>query len=290
MTLLNKTIYTLTLLFLLLIPAKLFSNDNIRDRTEFTSFLFENGYYREAVPGYLHLFYSSGSKKEKAHYAHLAGKCYLENGDLKEAEYLFRSFLKNDLISDVLDESFYFDFSRTLYFQKKFHEVPYEMEDTDFFKNSNQLKEITAWSYINTRNWDKADFLFNEISETEKSSRISEVNTLLKNRPDFTEKSPTTAAILSALLPGAGHAYSDNWNSAIGAFTVNLIFGSLTAFSIYKEEWVYAAAFGIMEAGWYSGNIASAYQEAEIYNRNEENKFKLKLSASFPVDFQIKSR
>jgi hypothetical protein len=71
---------------------------------------------------------------------------------------------------------------------------------------------------------------------------------------------------------------------------MNLIFGSLTAYSVYKEEWLYAAFFGIIEAGWYTGNIASAYQEAEIYNRNEENKFKLQLSASFPVEFQIKSR
>jgi hypothetical protein len=274
----------------MLLPLELFSDSNSQDRKEFTSFLFDSGYYREAVPGYLHLYYSSESKQEKARFAHMAGKCYLENGDLKEAEYLFRSFLKDDLISDALDESFYIDFSRSLYFQKKFHEVPYELEDTDFFKDSIQLKELAAWSYINTGSWDKADTLFNEIDTSGNNQRITGIKYLLKNRPDFDQKSPVTAAILSALLPGAGHAYSDNWSSAIGAFTVNLIFGSLTAYSVCKKEWAYAAVFGVMEAGWYTGNIASAYQEAEIYNRNGENRFKLKLSASFPVDFQIKSR
>ena len=58
-------------------------------------------------------------------------------------------------------------------------------------------------------------------------------------------------------------------------------------YSVYKEQWVYAAVFGVMETGWYFGNIVSGYQEAEIYNQNEENKFKLKLSLSFPVEFKI---
>ena len=126
----------MTLSIIMLFPLNLFSAINNKSEHDYTSYLFENGFYREAVPGFLHLYYSSDTKQDKAHYAHMAGKCYLENGDLQEAEYLFKTFLKNDFIVDTLDESFYIDFSRSLYFQKKFHEIPYELENTDCFSKS----------------------------------------------------------------------------------------------------------------------------------------------------------
>ncbi len=290
MTRLNNFLGTIVISLCILIPSQLYSTTNRNTETDFAIFLFTNGYYREAVNSYMYLYYSSESKQDKAKFAYMAGKCYLENGDLPEAETLFRSFLNDDTISSEFGESFYIDFSRALYFQKKFHEVPYELEQTNDYVNSNQLKEIAAWSYVNTGNWEKADLLFSEINVQGNNQRISDIKVLLKNRPDFNDKSPSIAAILSALFPGAGHAYADNWTSAFGAFSVNLVFGSLTAYSIHKEKWVYAAVFGVMEAGWYTGNIVSAYQEAEIYNKNEENKFKLKLSASFPIEFSIKNR
>lgn len=289
----NKILFTIFIIIIFISvvqPLPIHSNSNIDNEKDFAAFLFRNGYYKEAVSVYLYLYYSSESTKNKAHYAYMAGKCYLENGDLKEAEYLFRSFLNNDKITKEFEESFYIDFSRSLYFQKKFHEVPYEIEQTFFYTGSFQLKEIAAWSYINTGNWDKASLLFDEIVASTDNQRIAEIALQLKKRPDFNEKSPLTAAIMSALLPGAGHAYADNWASAFGAFTVNLIFGSLTAYSVYKKRWIYATVFGVMEVGWYTGNIASAYQEAEIYNKSEENKFKLKLSANFPIEFKISNR
>ena len=91
-----------------------------------------------------------------------------------------------------------------------------------------------------------------------------------------------TAGFLSAVFPGAGHLYAGNITNAIGAFMLNAIFGSLTAYSIHKKQWGYAAFFGAMEVGWYTGNIASAYQEAKYSNTKRDNERKMSLSAQFP--------
>jgi hypothetical protein len=48
---------------------------------------------------------------------------------------------------------------------------------------------------------------------------------MLNDRPDLRKKSPAGAAIMSALLPGAGHAYAGNWSNAWGAFFLNAVFG-----------------------------------------------------------------
>jgi hypothetical protein len=79
-------------------------------------------------------------------------------------------------------------------------------------------------------------------------------------------RSPRKAALLSALLPGAGQLYAGRKRDALVAFLLNglFIFGAVESFRAGNE------GTGILllgvESGWYAGNIASAASSARRTN------------------------
>lgn len=89
---------------------------------------------------------------------------------------------------------------------------------------------------------------------------------------DEQKKSPSKAAALNAILPGAGYLYVGQRQTAVTAFLVN---GLFIASSVYFFKHGPIAA-GIIttsfEAGWYFGGIYGAANEAKFYNeRTYEN-------------------
>jgi hypothetical protein len=81
------------------------------------------------------------------------------------------------------------------------------------------------------------------------------------------EKSPWMAGVLAAILPGAGHAYTDRWRDAGLVFSVNSAFTAATLEAIRKENHALAGGMALAELLWYSGNIFSAVGSAHKYNR-----------------------
>ncbi len=86
-------------------------------------------------------------------------------------------------------------------------------------------------------------------------------------------KIPATAGILAAVLPGAGHLYSERYRDAAIAFVLNaaFIWGMVEAFE--HENYVVGGILTFFELGWYSGNIYSAVSGAHKYNRNKKKEY-----------------
>ena len=284
MTLFRK--FFITLIFII-IPAFLMANESLKEKEKYADYLYNNAYYKEAVRENLYLHYKSENKPQKDYYLYRIARCYLEDGQFQKAEIKFRKLSESDTNPYYATGNLYINYVRSIFFQKKFHEAAFEAENSPVYETTPKLRELAGWSYINRNNWHQAAGIFTNLSK-DNNERYIKMAELLNNPPDFRQKNPLAAAIMSAFIPGAGHAYCGNWATAVGAFTTNLVFGGLTAYSIVKKEWVYAAVFGFMETGWYSGNIVSAYQEANLMNRKVENDFKVRLSAQFPVEFTIK--
>ena len=80
------------------------------------------------------------------------------------------------------------------------------------------------------------------------------------------KKHPETAAMLNALLPGAGYAYVREYQTAATALLFNGLFIVATCqfFSVHQP----AAGFiaGGFEGGWYVGGIVGAHMAATTYN------------------------
>ena len=87
------------------------------------------------------------------------------------------------------------------------------------------------------------------------------------------QKSPVTAGVLAAVLPGAGHLYDERYRDAGIAFALNaaFIWGMVEAFE--HKNYVVGGILTFFELGWYSGNIYSAVSGAHKYNRNKKKEY-----------------
>jgi len=96
-------------------------------------------------------------------------------------------------------------------------------------------------------------------------------------------KSPATAGLLAAVLPGAGHLYAERPRDALVAFLLNgaFIWGAAELF--HHDNYVAGGIFAFFELGWYSGNIYSAVSSVHKYNRNKESDFIQKLKDNFSL-------
>ncbi len=284
-----KTITSIAILIGILLVTPLTAADRDED---YARYLFQSGHFDEAARQYLFLRYRASKTAERSvenRYIYWMARSRLEAGDPKNAEAEFRRLLKAGPVSAIAPDEVFTQYLRTLYFQRKFNETAFDAESSSHYGRSSRVVEIAGWSHINAGNWEAASSAFAALSSPGAfelsgydGERLREIAGMLNDRPEFRKKSPTVAAIMSALLPGAGHAYAGNWSNAFGAFMLNAIFGGLTAYSIHERDWGYAALFGVLEAGWYAGNITSAWQEAVLYNRRTENDFKASLSVRFP--------
>ncbi len=282
-----RTLFGIILGLFLAVP--LFAADGDED---YARYLFQNGHYDEAARQYLFLRYKAAKKADRPvenRYIYWMARSRLEAGSPETAESEFRRLLEAGPVSAVAPDEVFAHYLRSLYFQRKFNETAFEAENSPYHRRSARIAEIAGWSHINAGNWEAASAAFGaltspgtfELNATD-GERLRELAGMVNGRPDFRKKSPAAAAILSALLPGSGHAYAGNWSNAFGALLLNAIFGGLTAYSIHERSWGYAAFFGVLEAGWYAGNITSAWQEAILFNKRTENDFRATLSVRFP--------
>lgn len=90
---------------------------------------------------------------------------------------------------------------------------------------------------------------------------------------DLPRKSPETAGMLAAVLPGAGHLYTDRPGDALVSFLLNgaFIWGAVELFRNGNN--VAGGIVAFFELGWYSGNIYSAVSSAHKYNQRVRNEF-----------------
>lgn len=94
-------------------------------------------------------------------------------------------------------------------------------------------------------------------------------------------KSPQLAGTLSALLPGAGQLYTERPRQAGIAFALNTVFiyGAVEAWD--NDNHALAALLGLVELGWYGGNIYNAMNNAHQFNRRTQHNFLDRLEQRF---------
>ncbi len=80
------------------------------------------------------------------------------------------------------------------------------------------------------------------------------------------EKSPVTAAILSAIIPGAGKFYTHKYADGIWAFIASVGFAYLSYDNFHAKHYFRGWLFGGLAAGFYAGNVYGAAASAQIYN------------------------
>lgn len=131
-----------------------------------------------------------------------------------------------------------------------------------------------ALVFMDMEDWGRAKETFDEISSGSNLRDSAEIfSTGLENINNVPHKSPSVAGTLAAILPGAGHLYTERPRDALVAFLLNgaFIWGAVELFDDGNN--IAGGILTFFEVGWYTGNIYSAVSSAHKFNDRTKRDF-----------------
>jgi TM2 domain-containing membrane protein YozV len=184
------------------------------------------------------------------------GKSYSIIGNTHKALNYFSSIQSNSsLLKNAVLES-----ARIFYLAEDFNSL--DKLVNDIHPSSVELKKLLIAFYLKTNLLDKVNndlFLFDD-------DDMIILNSFYERRKNPAYKSETVAGILSAIIPGSGKIYTENFGDGITAFILTGIFSYL-AYDNFKHSHQFRAyLFSGLAAGFYLGNIYGSVASAQIFN------------------------
>jgi tetratricopeptide (TPR) repeat protein len=121
-----------------------------------------------------------------------------------------------------------------------------------------------ARTYLREEKWKEAAEEFRKIDKHSKLYPKSDSMAQGLDRiSEVPHKSPAAAGVMSAMLPGAGQAYSEEYGRAAISFLLNGLFIWGMVESFRHDHYVVGGILTVFELGWYSANILNAVNSAE---------------------------
>lgn len=265
-------------LFILIIPLNIFSQQNSyinspENIKKFADFLFCSKDYLRSVFEYEK--YLKTNSNDTVEFK--IGLAYSKMGKFQETHKIF-SNIKFD--SEFYDKS-RLENLRSIFLLGNFHNfrtayLTSTFKDQDYFLRA---KKLFYFSYF-----------FQDKDLPDKNNSLKIFNGKEKKAVlDFYErekkspfKKPVLAAIISAIIPGSGKIYTEEYGDGITAFLATGLFTYLTVLNFNANHnfraWIFAGA----AAFFYTGNIYGSAASAQIYNAgikfNFENDLKVYLN------------
>jgi TolA-binding protein len=250
--------------------------DPQKSQYDFAESLFRDKDYERAITEYKRciFLFPEGTFSERA--ALMIGHSYFKLERWSKAVSSFGEFIEKYQESPNIAEAYYFKGAgeRRL---KRYDDALLSLEwieksDSEEYRDRAVLER--ALVYVDKDNWERAQALFSTVHEDSDyfdSARIFSMS--LDNVANIPQKSPTVAGTLAALIPGAGHLYTERYRDALVAFLLNAAFIG-AAYEFFDDE-NYSAGIiaSVFELGWYAGNIYSAVGSAHKFNRRMRNDF-----------------
>lgn len=116
--------------------------------------------------------------------------------------------------------------------------------------------------------------------QDERVPGVQESFTLLDAYEAQPKKSPSLAGTMSAIIPGSGQMYAENYKDGLMAFVVNGLFIAGTIAALDDENYALAAIVGGVGFPFYAGNIYGAANATHKWNLSLSRKLRDDLSIS----------
>ncbi len=233
----------------------LFSPANIK---KFADYLFCSNDYLRAALEYEKYFslYPNDSVKFKI------ATAYSKIGDYDKSALMFDSFTKSSEL---------FPYAKMEYFKSLFQEKNYfrlrssilNIDSINNFRFAYQAKELYYYSYLFTIDTLPPESIY--LAHFDKTD-IRQIKNFYEWKTDPPHKSPLLAALLSAVIPGAGKFYVDQVADGITALVATASLGYLSYTDFKAGHYFRGWLFGGLAAGFYAGNIYGSAAAAQIYN------------------------
>jgi tetratricopeptide (TPR) repeat protein len=281
-----KTISIIVSLLLLMLPGLSCADDlavrynDLREKEirQFAADLFIAGEYFRAITEakrYISLF-PSGPRTEEM--TRRIGDAYLMSHEWAEAIAAYDDFLmKYPASSEASAATFY----KAIALLKQGNGVEAGRLFQLIQNGADPLKkdEAARWEIlllIRQNRFDEAERRLKEqIVRPEKENEADIIAEMINAKKSARYKSPETAGVLSALLPGSGQLYDERYQDGVYSFLLNTLF-ILGAYKAYDQEnYALAGLLTLFEIGWYTGGIYGAVGGAHKYNsRIDEELFR----------------
>jgi tetratricopeptide (TPR) repeat protein len=255
----------------------------------FADHLFDDGDYYRAITEYERFLFSFPGHPlaKKAHYQ--IAMSYFKGEKYLPALERFRLLAEQYPSEETGIKSRYM-FAETYYQEKDYGQAIDAFEKfltlypDDPQADAARIKK--GWCYLRQGNWREAGEEFQKLPP---GSPLHEQGMELAGEsnkyPGIPKKSPTFAAGLSAVVPGAGQLYVGRKTDAAAAFLLNGAFIWATTESYHKRSYVTAGILLFFESGWYLGNIYNAASSAYKYNRQAEERYMENIQGQYGISF-----
>ena len=243
----------------------------------FAESLFEESDFYRAIGEYKRLiFLCPGSKTlcEKAFFK--IGACYFEAQQWQKAREAFDDFLHRFPGSTKVGNALYCKgmSEKHLSLHEEALDTFARISETQNGEAREKAIYESALILVDREQWKRAGEMFARIpagSAYHDSAVI--FSTGLENIGNLPHKSPAVAGSLAAVLPGAGHLYTERPRDALVAFLLNGVF-IWSAIELFEDEkYVTGGIVTFFELGWYTGNIYSAVGSAHKFNKRTRETF-----------------
>lgn len=135
--------------------------------------------------------------------------------------------------------------------------------------------------HVDKGEWEQASSVWNDVFLTYPESSFAKVSDRLsrtvKNVNTLPRRSPTTAGVLSALVPGTGQIYSGKTMNGLYAFVSVAVLGSASFYYADQERYEVAVPIGVFGVFLYGNSIYQSVQTAQAFNRQHEELFRNQL-------------
>jgi tetratricopeptide (TPR) repeat protein len=233
----------------------------------FAGRLFVEGDYLRAIGEYKRMGFFSADPGSTLYFQCRIGECYRHLGDYEMAKaYYDEVFLKigND---KALQTRVAIGSAICLINRNDTEYARIILDDVQApGVHQDSLRYLTGVSFLKERRWSEADDAFKKIASP---SLKASAYTLLKDVSSKRLKSPKTAFLLSAFIPGAGQLYAERPFKGIISFSLNVSLGYLI-YKAYREErnldGFLIFYFGLQR--FYFGNLEQARRYTAEYNQS----------------------
>ena len=123
-----------------------------------------------------------------------------------------------------------------------------------------------GWARLDARQEGYARGDFAQLGGTVFAADAEAVLAGLDRAPPARRRSPAGAAVLSAILPGAGQAWAGDWQDAAAALVVNGLFAAGTVELARTEQVPGAVVLGLVGATFWGGNVMAATDSARRFD------------------------
>lgn len=222
----------------------------------FADHLFADGDFEAARLEYRRALHAGGPEAPRA--ALRVGECAWGAGRFPEAEAWFAALRTPEG-----------ELGRALSVAKqgRFDEAATALERAD---GPPELRAFALWSAgwarLDARQEGYARADFAQLGGTVFAAEAEAVLAGLDRAPPARRRSPAGAAVLSALLPGAGQAWAGDWQDAAAALVVNGLFAAGTVELARTEQVPGAVVLGLVGATFWGGNVMAATDSARRFD------------------------